>query len=73
MSKVHFVSEEDAPIIEKYFKGCGAVVLVMPSMQEAARQKGIEDGAYSDYEMDDADAWVDIVENETDPFLVSEE
>lgn len=72
MSKVRFVSEEHAAIIQQYLKGAGAIVLVMPEMQEAARQKGVEDGGYVDYEMDDADAWVDIVENASDPFLCEE-
>jgi hypothetical protein len=73
MSKVRFVSKEHADILRDYLSDSPAVILIMPEAHEAAEAKGIASGDNVDYVLDDAEHWVEVVDNASDAFFIDED
>lgn len=74
MATVRFVSPEHASILRDYL-GCddgGAVILVMPEVQDTVRGQGLDDGEFVEYDFGgQPDLSVEMVSS-TESYFINE-
>ena len=64
-TEIKYVKPKDVKILNEYFDGSQGITLIFPDAQKKAKELGLEDGEWVEYDFGgDADVWLDLAYDE---------